>query len=428
MNDKVPDEVFVKILGFCDVRTLCSFGLSCKHSYRTLTQDSNDEPIWMPRVKCLMENQNYQKRPSLSWKKELEFLKTFPPTSFTDSSKVPLNNETFFGPDKFKYFDVATETLPVCSVDALYILFSQDSRSEKVYHDERGDTNMVVEPWQKASDGVGLFRNLEFISPVNNPMGPKTTLVKNAQRLVIFSDAKSFMVQINTKTVDVPYGDCFCMQVEIVIKDNSDGVTCNMSIMCGVIFLKSTFFRWKIEEVAGKESLKNWQVWSQKALSACQTEKSEQNLFSCSGSLLSEDSPSSRGVRSNSGATKSTLKKKKTKHNKKTSFDVAPVIVHSPVKQHAPTPLATPKRSPLTSHVQPPQDQSLLSTVLSWFLQMFGSVNAPLWSLLLFLILFLLIMMPQQMLIGSNLYDLENTLREYKIQDSMSTHNLIKMY
>lgn len=95
------------------------------------------------------------------------------------------------------------------SLDDFYKLFIDDKApmSIKKYHEMVKDTNLVLSPWEKLSESLGVGREMRFFKPVNLPGLASTRGIK-VQRCIRF-DRVGLIVCSSTRLEDVPAADTF---------------------------------------------------------------------------------------------------------------------------------------------------------------------------------------------------------------------------
>lgn len=334
----------------------------------------------------------------------------------TDISQIP-PTAVFVGSDKYKQKEVFRETLPAKASDVFWVLFADNCNLELEHHISRGDKDLSITPWQQAPDGeIGMVREMKFVSLVNNSLGPKTTHVLMLQRMVIFKDRSCYFVQNNLHSLDVMYGDTFRIQCNLIVTDNGDGSS-QLVVTTGVVFLKSPrLLRWKIEEVASKESADSYNMWARQAKQAVIDAKEK-------GILRSQTRKCSEKRRDVD------KKRKKTHHNKKKP---APIKASQETSTHIPI-TATTKivtRTPFDTISTANFDSEtnifmrLLGHVITFISHAFDKVNVPVWCLLLFALIFFAYIIPQQRAIVQTLQKVDKDLQYYKSQNAIFENHL----
>jgi uncharacterized membrane protein YgcG len=344
----------------------------------------------------------------------------FSEDDFTDMSQVPIS-DIFPPKDKFKPKDIVNENLPVSAKDFFFLITGDGAAFEQEHHITRGDTDFVVSPWGPATDNIGKVRDISFISPVNNPIGPKLTRVKMIQRLIVAKGQKEFMVQSNMASIDVPYAECFRIIIYIYVKDGSDPNTCNVRIELGVMFLKSTILKWKIEDSASKETTSSYLLWFNQAKQAVTKGKEQKVLFSQRSGSSGKGKKSSKQKEKGKGKSSKSSKKTASKKKKKAS---APVITIAPVKPIQSTVPAVPVTTAYTSSSS---EESTLTALVGQALNFIlnlpetlnNSVSIPVWIVFLVFILFTLVIVPKQNRIISTLDHVQKDLQVYKLQTAL---------
>jgi hypothetical protein len=414
MIHKLPIEIQCNCFSFLDIKSILTVLATSKHFYQLIHSSAQI-------ARTILKDPNHEKNRKLTWKQDFNHRYYFPIDSFANISQVP-PNEIFFAQDKYKQSEVFNEILPMNSIDIFYHLFSSYSKMEFNCHEGRGETDIIITPWKNASNGVGKTRDITFISPVNNPMGPKTTRVMNQQRLIFFNDARSYLIQILTKTLDVPYGDTFCLQINMIVTDNEDD-TSTLNIQVGVIFLKSSLLRWKIEDLALKEVIRSWQEWAQQAKLALFDAKEKKLLYSDSklSHILKEKKKYQQHVKKIKKKVENHVTKKKTK---RVSQEV-PNQDKISVPTSTPRPILISTAIPTVVNIPPMrvEDMSWYSRLLSRLAHCLDTICVPVWVLILF-ITFCFILFFQQQSITQNVKQIEQSLHDLKFENLLMEQQL----
>jgi hypothetical protein len=329
-----------------------------------------------------------------------------------DLNNLPIS-DIFPPKDKFKPKEIVNDNLPCTAEDFFFLISADGSEFEKEHHITRGDNDFQASPWANAQDGFGKTRDISFLSPVNNPIGPKITKVKMIQRLIVAKGRHEFVIQSNMHSVDVPYADSFRIIIYIYVKDNLDNKSCNIRIELGVLFLKSTLLRWKIEDTASKETSASYLMWYDQAKNAILVAKENGQLRSQKQKKAKKSTrkPSDKERRRSSRSKKSSTKKKPLQIG--TPPIVPPTVSHS-------TPMAS--SSPSTSVEESTLSNLLADTVGFLFSlpeKLQGLVNIPAWIIAIICILCVFVVIPRQNRILNSLDKLHNDLQVYKLQTTL---------
>ncbi|KAL0482048.1 hypothetical protein AKO1_013263 [Acrasis kona] len=196
----------------------------------------------------------------------------------TDASQIPPTN-TFHADSKFKVHTIFDELIPASTRDIFHVLFADGCSLEINHHASRHDTNLQVSPWTASADSIGMLREMNFVSPVTAPLGPNQTRVKMDQRMVIMKDRSCYYVQNVLWSMDVPYNDTFRIQCGLTVM-RQDANHSRLIVTTGVVFLKGTLLKWKIEETAVKESTESYRMWATQAKQAVLQCKEQGTLWS----------------------------------------------------------------------------------------------------------------------------------------------------
>jgi hypothetical protein len=190
-----------------------------------------------------------------------------------------------------------------------------------------------------------------------------------------------------------------------MVTDNGDG-TSQLVAQAGVIFMKSTLIKWKIEEAAEKEAARTWLDWCVLAKHAVSQAKLKQALFSDKTRVTSFSLP-------NAGAPESQEKKdKKRKHSHARTKSRSSSVIHPTHHESSIPELPTTK---LTIHT--PEPNSFFTNILSSSQIGF---HAPIWwvIVIIFLVLFIIIWQP-------SIRTMESLRRAFILGNAYNEHQLL---
>jgi hypothetical protein len=404
--NSLPTSVHLHILSFANLSTILSYSALTKNTNKIVHDPTQpNEKLWKQQSLLLSKYPNYEKDTMLNWRQDFIHKYLYPHDPITKVEHIPMT-EPFHPTGKLKTIDIWSDKVPGSAIDIFYSIFTVSSVFEYNYHHSRGDSSVMVSPWVRASDGIGKTRLITFTSPVNNAMGPKETRVHSHQRVIFLSDDQTFVVQALTKTLDVPYGDSFFVQLSIIIVDNKDG-TSTVSISAGVIFVKSTILKWKIEDLTIKEVFKLWTEWGNQMKQFVIEEKQNKRLFS------DQKGPEEKKDRVEK------KKKKLLKLDTKSRVE----IPKSPTRKTAPIPprLLTPRQRPTVVVHQQHHEPST-----NYFQHVRSNIAVPLW-LIISIVLLLVILLPQHTYVTWSMEKFNAATKEFKLENFLLEQQLLDM-
>jgi hypothetical protein len=336
----------------------------------------------------------------------------------TDISQVPPTS-IFASTDKYKEKEIFHEIVPASPEDVFWVLFADNCELEHNHHSSRGDTDLEITPWRAAPEGeIGMYREMNFVSAVNNSLGPKTTRVRMTQRMVIFKDRSCYFVQNSFVSLDVMYGDTFRIQCHLIVTDNHNG-TSQLVVTTGVVFIKSSMLRWKIEEIAAKEAATSYHMWAAQAREAVIDAK-EKGLLRSDKHGGGDKKKKKRGEKKRR---KSSAAKKKPSPIKTTISSQQQRLLssHTPgtttTKMITSTPFDAIGAPGFEANASLPMQ--MLGYVLSMVPRILEKVNVPIWTIVLFAIIFIFYVLPQQSTVFRSLQKIDKDLRYYKMQNML---------
>jgi VAD1 Analog of StAR-related lipid transfer domain/GRAM domain/PX domain len=151
-------------------------------------------------------------------------------------------------------------TLPCTLVQGFSSLF-HGTEFERAYHQRRGDSDIVVGDWQNTE--FGRCREVTYTAPVSSPIGPSETRATEAHRIRETTRTR-FVLEVVQVLMDVPMADSFRVEMVWTLEQDADGQM-DVQVEVGVNFLKSTWFRGKIESGTYSESEKSLAMWLDEA-------------------------------------------------------------------------------------------------------------------------------------------------------------------
>ncbi|KAF2077924.1 hypothetical protein CYY_000802 [Polysphondylium violaceum] len=156
-----------------------------------------------------------------------------------------------------EFQEICTENFNVSVVNFYRALYSDTCNFAYNYHVKRGDKNVVVKNWA-FRERYGTIRELEYVAPVNSPIGPDKTRIQETQRYHLTKT--KLLVETDTIMLDIPYGDHFRIEAKWDITETSPE-TCRLTIQLCVRFIKKTWFKGKIESGTIKETKASFSQW-----------------------------------------------------------------------------------------------------------------------------------------------------------------------
>jgi hypothetical protein len=170
------------------------------------------------------------------------------------------------------------------------------------FHKFRNDRSIKLSKWAK-DETLGFSRELSFESDIKDApiFSPKQAQVHRVQRYKM--DKKRLLIDSETVTVDVPYGDSFRLiekwditNVKSENMNEEESNRCKLEVYFGVIFSKSLFGMMKsaISSVSRKEYTENAKKWADFAMKTYNTQNEVPG--SVNQAFNSSSEPSKRSV------------------------------------------------------------------------------------------------------------------------------------
>jgi hypothetical protein len=145
--------------------------------------------------------------------------------------------------------------IPNATVRQVFDIFLGDPGFTKAYHESCKEWDVDVGPWIYYGEKHGALRKVFFRKEVAMPIGTKKTRVFIIHRYTI-PDNIGFRFEINGYSADVPYGDSFRFESFWVFKKS--GLNVHVTVDLQVRFLKSVYWKGKIEKGVFKEAPKSY--------------------------------------------------------------------------------------------------------------------------------------------------------------------------
>eukprot|EP00727_Mastigamoeba_balamuthi_P011158 m51a1_g6665 putative C-tail anchored protein (569) ;mRNA; r:175898-178095 len=148
-----------------------------------------------------------------------------------------------------------------CSVIKFFKVFFSDASKGfwGVYHNERQDKDVYTGAWQSHPQ-FGNVRDKRYIVIIKgSPFGPPTSRLEETQR---YSLTKTHLVveSVGT-TLDIPFGDCFRVELKYNVNQGATPTSCTLSISLGCRWIKRTMLKGKIESITIKQSTESFKRW-----------------------------------------------------------------------------------------------------------------------------------------------------------------------
>jgi hypothetical protein len=142
----------------------------------------------------------------------------------------------------------------LCSLETFFLKFFADDASHSIvrfHREECGDRDVQVTDWDVDADGI-FTRNLTFIHPLNNSLGPSEARTTRKQRLKRYEEL-GIILENETFVEGVPSADAFYVKDHWLIEASGPAqVTVQQSFES--TFTKRAMFRGIIERTIKKET------------------------------------------------------------------------------------------------------------------------------------------------------------------------------
>ncbi len=150
------------------------------------------------------------------------------------------------------------------TVSEYYSMFLCDNSPwERDFHMLKGDSEMEATLWRESTDGARV-RDLMYRTPLNNRIGPKSTRV-HEQQVLRQVNSKQIVLETSVWTLDVPYGDAFCVISRFSITDAPEYPGCWVYVSIGTCFTKNVWIKGLIEKGAYAGSKEYFSLWTKTA-------------------------------------------------------------------------------------------------------------------------------------------------------------------
>eukprot|EP01028_Stygiella_incarcerata_P001873 TRINITY_DN1347_c0_g8_i1.p1 TRINITY_DN1347_c0_g8~~TRINITY_DN1347_c0_g8_i1.p1 ORF type:complete len:575 (-),score=160.17 TRINITY_DN1347_c0_g8_i1:82-1806(-) len=145
--------------------------------------------------------------------------------------------------------------IPNATVRQVFDIFLGDPSFTKAFHESCKEWDVDVGPWVYYGKEHGALRKVFFRKEVAMPIGTKKTRVFIIHRYILL-DGIGFRFEINGYSADVPYGDSFRFESFWTFKKS--GLSVHVTVDLQVRFLKSVYWKGKIEKGVFKEAPKTY--------------------------------------------------------------------------------------------------------------------------------------------------------------------------
>jgi len=114
-----------------------------------------------------------------------------------------------------------------------------DSKFNDHYSEEDGHGIPSVSSWSLSPEKCCIYRVVKYVMPLNYPVGPKSSRIETTQR-IHFTNEKNLIIEVSTASLDVPFGDDFCVEESWSIQEIDEGTT-SIKFCGGVSWKKVTW-------------------------------------------------------------------------------------------------------------------------------------------------------------------------------------------
>jgi hypothetical protein len=135
---------------------------------------------------------------------------------------------------------------------------SDQSQFFITWHEARGDTKVHLSEWHKHG-AVGYVRELSFITPLKQRIGPSKCLCTQTQHARLHPG--NHLIFETSQIMDIPYGDHFSVEQRWDYTPTEDNKKCKVESRLRIPFSKKTMFKSTIESSTKqlcKEASEDW--------------------------------------------------------------------------------------------------------------------------------------------------------------------------
>eukprot|EP01097_Dermamoeba_algensis_P006358 TRINITY_DN3985_c0_g1_i1.p1 TRINITY_DN3985_c0_g1~~TRINITY_DN3985_c0_g1_i1.p1 ORF type:complete len:354 (+),score=79.96 TRINITY_DN3985_c0_g1_i1:360-1421(+) len=132
----------------------------------------------------------------------------------------------------------------------------------RAFHERNKNSDLIIGTWAKIEPGV-IRRECKWVSPINAPIGPKSTRVSGVETTYILSE-REMIIETASTTHDVPYGETFKVEVRYHILSTPEG--CSMKVYLRLVFQSFVLIKSILEAGAFRGTQEFCRVWTEVAL------------------------------------------------------------------------------------------------------------------------------------------------------------------
>ncbi|KAI8884506.1 hypothetical protein K501DRAFT_247618 [Backusella circina FSU 941] len=134
------------------------------------------------------------------------------------------------------------------TIESIYNLLFKDDFLRDFLTQNQKATDVVIGSWKNDKE-VDTMREMSYIKPLNNPLGPKSTKCLITEEVLFYDLTKSVSVLTTTNTPDVPSGNSFSVKTRTCLTfSGKDEVKVFVSVL--VDFTKSSWLKSTIEKAS----------------------------------------------------------------------------------------------------------------------------------------------------------------------------------
>eukprot|EP01043_Picozoa_sp_COSAG02_P045970 COSAG02_NODE_4256_length_5579_cov_2.549453_3_plen_1065_part_00 len=160
---------------------------------------------------------------------------------------------------------VATFRWPDCKpIDFFGAFFSDSSKFQEETHRKRGDKNCSCERWAPTTLGFHS-RERRFSTGYETPLGELGACqMRETQRVKVLPAAATVLMVNTMNLAGVPYCDYYEVHTQFLVTTAKDGI--EVRVFQAISWLKSTWLKSKISNVAYERCVDSFKVWPQNSL------------------------------------------------------------------------------------------------------------------------------------------------------------------
>ncbi len=160
---------------------------------------------------------------------------------------------------------VTTFRWPDCQpIDFFGAFFSDSSKFQEETHRKRGDKNCSCERWAPTTLGFHS-RERRFSTGYETPLGELGACqMRETQRVKVLPGAATVLMVNTMNLAGVPYCDYYEVHTQFLVTTAKDGI--EVRVFQAISWLKSTWLKSKISNVAYERCVDSFKVWPQNSL------------------------------------------------------------------------------------------------------------------------------------------------------------------